>query len=163
MQHLIETVQDDLTYRDKQDIYEVMEKWHTYKGWTETEARLASNLTGVMVRQGEVLDRQILKFTSLINAFSKAPNLYREAENILDFMESFSETHPELRPDRVAINTVIGALAKSKERGTARAAERLLVSLEEDYERTADPLRKPYSRSYGKVIDAYAREGLPDS
>lgn len=137
----------------KEQIHTVMEAWINHKRWTREEADLA--VTILKNRELTADDKPKLHdFTSVINAFAKVPACCVAADNILNYMEDTGR--PEIRPDRVTINTVIGALAKSGRPGSAQRAEMLLRRLEKDYA-DGDTTRRPNVKSYGKVIDAYAR------
>ena len=77
-----------------------------------------------------------------------------------------TEGRPDLKPDRLSINTVMGAHAKHSLSGNLDmrnipAAERLLETLEQEYARGDDSMQ-PTARTYSKIIDAYAKHGRAD-
>jgi pentatricopeptide repeat protein len=154
MRAVVAEIKTDKTLSDttKEEIRDIMAVWRNRSGWTREEADLAVSILRHMALAEEKLE--LRDYTSCINALAKVPACSLAAENMLNYMEESGR--PEIRPDRVTINTVIGAFAKSRDPCCARKAERLLLKLEKDYA-GGDETRRPNQKSYGKVIDAYAR------
>ena len=72
----------------------------------------------------------------------------------------------DLKVDRLAINTAMGAHAKRSLSGTLNmnnifAAEQMLDNLERAYA-LGDKTMQPMARTYSKMIDAYAKHGRAD-
>ena len=77
-----------------------------------------------------------------------------------------TEGRADLKPDRLLINTAMGAQAKHSLGGTlsrdsVRAAERLLDALEREYA-AGDATMQPTARTYSKFVDLYAKNGRAD-
>ncbi|KAL7529653.1 hypothetical protein ACHAXR_003081 [Thalassiosira sp. AJA248-18] len=110
-------------------------------------------------------------YLAVINAYAKVTledeTASIRADNLLDHMEKrASEGRLDLKPDRLMINTVIGAQAKHALSGTLSLdvigkAERMLESMEREYAH-GDKTMQPTARTYSKFIDLYAKHGLAD-
>lgn len=102
-------------------------------------------------------------YVAVINAYAKTHNsamVGERANYILKHLDRRAENEKriDLKPNRFAINTAIGAHCKSTHFQAPESAEKLLARLEIEYE-AGDNDMKPSQRSYSKVIDAYARRG----
>lgn len=163
-----------------QDIDENKSLWRDHDAWTPVEARLAGRIL-LRLEQEEVLGCgppvKYSTYLNVINAYAKVVDVdemavYR-AENLLDHMERRAANgRLDLKPDRLSTNTLAGAFAKKSARGdradtgrdyssvsgAKQSAERLLNQLEKDFA-AGDETMRPTTKSYGKVIDAYARAG----
>ena len=77
-----------------------------------------------------------------------------------------TEGRADLKPDKLLINTAMGAQAKHSlggmlSRDSVRAAERLLDALERKYT-ARDATLQPTARMYSKFVDLYAKNGRAD-
>ena len=91
------------------------------------------------------------------------------SENILDHMQRRAgEGRADLTPDRLILNTVMGAQTKSVSfagqlnLNNIKTAERMLDRLEQEYA-NGDRTMQPTSRTYSKFIDLYAKNGHADA
>ena len=150
-----------------------MDLWIGHKSWTMHEARIAGKILLRMEKEelfgnGHQVDKQI--YLAVINAYSKVTidddTASVRAENLLDHMKRRSVERPDLKPDRLIINTVMGAQAKHSLGGAFSmecivAAERMLDTLEQEYA-LGDITMQPTARTYSKFIDLYAKQGMAD-
>ena len=154
--------------------FKMMDSWVGQKNWTKEEARLAGQILLRMENEevlggGDEVKRR--DYLAVINAYSKVTledeTASIRSENILDHMERrVSEGREDLAPDRLVINTVIGAQAKHSLSGklsgnSVLAAERMLQNLERAYAQGDDTMQ-PTARTYSKFIDLYAKNGQPE-
>jgi len=98
-------------------------------------------------------------FGIIISAYAKCGDAVR-AEKLLEEMERLScsrEDLKHLKPDTVKYTSCINAWAKSKKRGSAHKAERLLRRMEQNYYIKGDKLLKPNIKTYAAVIDAWGK------
>lgn len=87
------------------------------------------------------------------------------AEACLDIMEELANAtgNEEVRPNSYNYNSVISALANSKEEGAASRAEKILQRMEKLYRDTWDNNIKPRTATFNAIIDAWAKSGDPDA
>jgi len=167
----INTTQDQLL---SEATAKMMDSWRDMKKWTKDEARLAGQILLRMEKEevfGEGAAVEKNDYLAVINAYAKVTaedeTASIRAENLLDHMERrASEGRPDLAPDRLMINTVMGAQAKHSLSGklsmnSISAAERMLATLEREYAQ-GDNTMQPTARTYSKFIDLYAKNGQPD-
>lgn len=167
----IATVQDQIL---AEAAAKVMRSWSHRVKWTRNECRICGQILLRMEKEevlgeGAVVDKQ--DYLAVINAYAKITaedeTASIRAENLLDHMEKrAAEGRIDLAPDRLLINTVMGAHAKHSLSGdlsmnSISAAERMLATLEREYAR-GDNTMQPTARTYSKFIDLYAKNGLSD-
>jgi len=144
--------------------------WFDKQDWHEDEADLArtilfrleeEELRGNLFNQERYVPLEPRNYVSAIHAYAQchdSSTAAQKAESILNHMDERAKTgDAQFIPNRFAINTAIGAYAKSTQEHAPLEAERLLKRLEDEYEETGDESVRPSSRSYGKVIDAWSR------
>jgi hypothetical protein len=73
-------------------------------------------------------------------------------------METMGESDEMLKPDTYSYNTVLKALANSKEKGSVERARQILEKMERRHAE-GDPFVKPDTITYNTVILAYANNG----
>jgi hypothetical protein len=122
-----------------------------------------------MVKMQEEEDRRLARtidkkrivntwcFNTVLNAYA-VQGAGSRASTLLAQMESMSESDEMLKPDTYSFNTVLKALANSKEKGSVDRARQILDKMEERYA-TGDISVKPDAISYNTVILAYANNG----
>ncbi|CAJ1936672.1 unnamed protein product [Cylindrotheca closterium] len=89
---------------------------------------------------------------------SEQPSALSKIEQILETMEtSFKEGNRNARPDRVTINTICAAFAKTQGTGAMGNAMKLRASLEKEYDITPDVV------SYNIIVDSWCKSGRKDS
>ena len=122
-----------------------------------------------MVKMQEEEDRRLARnidkkrivntwcFNTVLNAYA-VQGAGSRASTLLAQMESMSESDEMLKPDTYSFNTVLKALANSKEKGSVDRARQILDKMEERYAR-GDMSVKPDAISYNTVILAYANNG----
>mmetsp|Transcript_14917 Transcript_14917/g.27155 ORF Transcript_14917/g.27155 Transcript_14917/m.27155 type:complete len:968 (-) Transcript_14917:187-3090(-) len=152
----------------------IMDRWVYHQKWNKDEAKLAGQILLRMEIEEVLADgAQVPKdiYLSVINAYAKCTaedeTASMRADNLLDHMEKRArEGRLDLKPDRLLINTVMGAQAKHALSGTLNlssisASERMLDTLEREYA-SGDKTMQPTSRTYSKFIDLYAKNGRAD-
>lgn len=172
-----------LTTSAKEKIIDVRKEWFEDRSWTVDRAMYAERLLFRMEQEekyekeikGKTLERNqdqdhsidiapyFNHYVNVLNAYACSrdnPINGQRAQYILNHLTNRynNENRLDLRPNRVAINTTIGAHCKSNHEKSAIYAERLLHQLEILYEKTRDPELRPNLKIYSKVIDAYARK-----
>lgn len=87
------------------------------------------------------------------------------AEACLEKMEKLAKEtgNKDVRPNSYNCNSVISALANSKEVGAASRAEKILEKLERLYRETGDEMFKPRTATYNAIIDVWAKSGEVDA
>ena len=102
-------------------------------------------------------------FNTVINTLARSKERKREqkAESLLEWMESLSATHPELRdvcaPDTRSYNAVLNCHARSRHRLAAPRAEALLRRME------LDGRVRPDRASYHTVLTAWSKSPQRDA
>eukprot|EP00957_Ditylum_brightwellii_P157256 11968365-Ditylum_brightwellii.AAC.1 len=76
-------------------------------------------------------------------------------------MHNLCTTYPEITPNAYAYNAAITAWTRSRERGAAKRAEKLLNQMWNYYEETGDENVKPDARAFNTVVNAAARSREP--
>lgn len=153
-------------------IHSAVEAWYEKQEWREDEADLAraillrmeeEELKGSVLKQQGYIRLEAIDYVSVIHAFAKcykSATAAKKAEDVLNHMDRrYKMGEAQFKPNRLAINTTIGAYAKSTQDHSPIEAERLLRRLETEYKATGaiDESVRPSTRSYGKVIDAWCR------
>ncbi len=88
--------------------------------------------------------------TQVLNAYA-VQGAGGRASSLLNLMETMAETNEMLKPDTYSFNTVLKALANSKEKGSVERARGILQKMEERYangEESAKPVAITYVSSY---------------
>jgi len=148
-----------------------MEKFSNKKArqWTRSEAELAEELLFRLEKE-ETITLTLQNYANCMNAWAKCDssqdNAGLRAEKILNRMDerARNDKRLDLVPNRMVINTCIGAYARGssyQRHLAAEDAERLLTRLEKCYIDTGLPDMRPSDRSYSKVIDAWAGASDP--
>lgn len=127
---------------------QLMDSWRDKRKWTKDEAKLAGRILLRMEKEeilgdGALVEKQ--HYLSVINAYahitSEDETASIRAENLLEHMERrYEDGRTDMRPDRLVINTVMGAQAKHSLSGklsmdSIAASERILDILEHEYSR----------------------------
>jgi len=116
----------------------------------EEDKRLASNID----------KKRIVNtwcFNTVLNAYA-VQGAGSRASTLLQQMETMGESDEMLKPDTYSFNTVLKALANSKEKGSVDRARQILDKMELRYA-NGDLRVKPDAISYNTVILAYANYG----
>jgi len=100
-------------------------------------------------------------FNTVLNAYAVQGGGSR-ASSLLNLMETMAETNDRLKPDTYSFNTVLKALANSKEKGSVERARSILEKMENKYA-NGDDSAKPDAITYNTVILAYGNNGGKDA
>ena len=141
----INTTQDQLL---SEFTLKLMDSWRDKRNWTRDETKLAGQILLRMEKEeilgnGTIVEKQ--HYLSVINAYASITTEDEtasiRAENLLEHIERrYEDGRTDMRPDRLIINTVMGAQAKHSLSGklsmdSIAASERMLDVLEHEYSR----------------------------
>lgn len=126
----------------------------------ETAENILREMEDLSARGAIDCQPDAITWSSVINAHAKVGNHARAEEMLRQMFEKYAQGNQKMKPTLQTINTVLAALARSKESGSAQKAEMYLREMLAFQEASTLDL-KPDIVTFSTVINCWANSGDP--